>query len=172
MSARGAGSSVAYPIRQRAEPSTLKSMGGRLMVGPAAVVTALLVATAALPATAKAPSRFRADLTAANEVPAPSHVPKPAGGRFIGLLTGRTLEWTLRYHSLSTSVTEADLALGVQGQAGPVVLRLCGPCTTPVSGRVKLTSTEVAQLNGKKLYVNVRTSRNANGEVRGQALKR
>jgi hypothetical protein len=69
-------------------------------------------------------------------------------------------------------VTETDLALGVQGEDGPIVLRLCGPCTTPVSGRTKLSSTEVAQMNAKKLYVNVRTTRNPNGEVRGQALER
>ena len=145
---------------------------GRAFTTAAIVIAAAVLTTAALGATAVAPRRYRADLTAANEVPAPQHVPKNAGGRFTAELKGHTLSWTLKFHALGGKVTAADIHLGAKGQAGPVLVPLCGPCTSPADGTVKLTGAEIAALGAGKAYVDVHTVKNPNGEVRGQAYKR
>jgi hypothetical protein len=137
----------------------------------AATLAALVVAAAA-GAASTAARRYRADLVAGNEVPAAHRVPQNAGGRFIGKLTGRKLDWTLRLHTLSGTATSAALLLGSAGQTGPVVATLCAPCTTSVTGTTTLTHPQIAALNAKRLYVNVSTGRNPSGEVRGQVYRR
>ena len=133
---------------------------------------AALVVVAGTVAASTAPRRYRADLLAANEVPAAHHVPQNAGGRFIGRLTGRKLDWTLRLHTLSGTATSAALQLGAAGETGSVVATLCAPCTSSVTGKTTLTHPQIVALNAKKLYVNVSTARNPGGEVRGQAYRR
>ena len=50
----------------------------------------------------------------------------------------------------------------------PVLVPLCGPCTSPVTGRVTLTPKEIRLLVSGKTYVNVHTGKNPDGEIRGQ----
>lgn len=144
-------------------------MRGRGLTAAAAV---LVFAAGALAASGTAPRRFRADLTAASETPAPAHVPHLAGGRFTGRLLGRTLDWTLKFHTLSSKATAADIHLGTTGQTGPVALPLCSPCSSPATGKTKLTGAEIAELAARKLYVDLYTLKNPNGELRGQTYKR
>jgi hypothetical protein len=49
-----------------------------------------------------------------------------------------------------------------------VLVPLCGPCTSPVSGTATLTQDEINDLEAGQTYVNVHTAKNPNGEIRGQ----
>jgi hypothetical protein len=138
----------------------------------AAVLAAIVVTAAGLGSTAKAPPKFRADLSAQNEVPAPKGAPKLAGGRFVGTLKGHTLSWTLKFHTLSSGATAAHIHTGTKGQVGPVIIPLCGPCSSPASGTATVTGAQIAALGAGNVYVNVHTAKNPNGEVRGQTYKR
>src|SRR5262245_14036732 len=72
--------------------------------------------------------KFSATMNAAQEVGA---VKAPgATGHFKGSLNGRNLTWKLTFSRLSGPATAAHLHLGKKGVAGPVVLPLCGPCST------------------------------------------
>jgi len=52
--------------------------------------------------------------------------------------------------------------------SGGVVVPLCGPCTSPVTGTVTVSAVSATRLKKHLLYVNVHTAKNPNGEIRGQ----
>jgi hypothetical protein len=56
----------------------------------------------------------------------------------------------------------------VRGVTGAVVIPLCGPCTSPVTGSQSVTTDQIIDLKTRKMYVNVHTNRNPGGEIRGQ----
>ncbi len=58
--------------------------------------------------------------------------------------------------------------MGIRGKIGPVLITLCGPCTSPVSGTSTVTAAEIKDLRARSMYVNVHTAKNPNGEIRGQ----
>ena len=49
---------------------------------------------------------------------------------------------------------------------------LCGPCTSPASGKVQLTGAEITAIARGNAYVNVHTLKNPGGEIRGQTYPR
>jgi len=134
----------------------------------AAAVTMFVVAAVAVAANERTPKRYRANLTARAEVPAPKNAPRLAGGTFTGTLDGTTLKWDLRFHNLSGNATAAHIHMGAKGKPGPVIVPLCGPCKSRMSGTARLTSAQVSALAAGKTYVNVHTVKNAAGEIRGQ----
>jgi hypothetical protein len=54
------------------------------------------------------------------------------------------------------------------GKAGNVVIPLCAPCKSGVHGKATLSASLKRALAHHKLYVNVHTAKNPNGEIRGQ----
>jgi hypothetical protein len=112
-------------------------------------------------------SRFVATLTAAQEVPAPAGAPSGASGSFTATLQGKVLTWRLSFSHLSSAATAAYIHLGGAGAVGPQLLRLCGPCGSPASGRVTLSQVQVVDLMAGLTYVNLGTSDNPHGETRG-----
>jgi hypothetical protein len=137
------------------------------------LVLAALVAALAMTAFAGAAPRAKvimlaAKLTAKEEVP-PQVVKNTKGsGSFTGDLTGSKLTWTLRFSGLTGPAIAAHIHLGAMGQSGNVVVPLCGPCKSPVKGTAKLSAALIKALKVHKLYVNVHTAKNPNGEIRGQ----
>ena len=110
---------------------------------------------------------FSADLTGGQEVPP---VTTPARGSTTATLDGSTLDYTVQFSGLSGPATGAHFHgpaapgqnAGVQvniGQAG---------LASPIKGRAQLTDQQVADLKAGRLYVNIHTARNPNGELRGQ----
>ena len=137
------------------------------------LVPSFLVVAAALVlgATAFAASNgmgWSAKLTAAQEIPKQAVKAPNAKGAFNATLTGTTLKWKLTFSGLSGPASAAHIHLGAMGKAGGVVVALCGPCKTGVSGSAKLTKALIAAAGKHKLYVNVHTAKNPNGEIRGQ----
>ena len=126
----------------------------------------------ALAGTAGESYKVSSTLNAKSEVPAPKGAPAGAGGSFSGTYVenskGAVLTWKLTFSKLSGAATAAHIHMGKTGVAGPVVVPLCGPCKSPMSGKATISKAVIAALEGGKAYVNVHTTKNAAGEIRGQ----
>ena len=107
-------------------------------------------------------------LGSAQEVPAQVVKNTAAHGTFKGTLNGSTLTWTLTFSGLTGPATAAHIHMGAKGTSGNVVVPLCTPCKSPVKGSAKITGALKTAFAQHKLYVNVHTAKNPNGEIRGQ----
>lgn len=107
-------------------------------------------------------------LTAAQEIPAQAVMASAAHGAFTATLSGRELNWKLTFSKLSGPATAAHIHLGAKGKAGNVLIPLCGPCKSGVSGSAALTVAVTKDFTKHLLYVNVHTAKNPAGEIRGQ----
>jgi hypothetical protein len=140
----------------------------------ALVTVAVLALTAALAAGGLAAvqkegvKKLSAKLTAAREVPKPKGVPAAATGTFTGTLRGKKLTFRLTFSHLSGKAFAAHIHKGKAGTAGPVLVPLCGPCKSPVSKTVTVTSQARNAIEHAATYVNVHTPKNKGGEIRGQ----
>jgi CHRD domain len=116
--------------------------------------------------------QISAKLTAGNEIPAPKGDVGSATGTFIGTLTksdsGASLTWRLTFGSLSGDATAAHIHIAARGVAGPVVVPLCSPCTSPASGTANINATVLEAIEQDRAYVNVHTRANPAGEIRDQ----
>src|SRR5438105_12099345 len=112
----------------------------------ALVTLAVLALTATLAAGGLAAVRkegtykLSAKLTAAREVPKPKGVPAAATGTFTGTLKGKKLTFKLTFAHLSGKAFAAHIHKGKAGVSGPILVPLCGPCKSPVSKTVTVTS--------------------------------
>ena len=134
-----------------------------------AVVLAAALAAGGLAAVGKEGTyKLSAKLTAAREVPKPKGVPSGATGTFTGTLRGKKLTFRLTFAHLSGKATAAHIHKGKAGKSGPVLVALCGPCKSPVVKTVTVTSNQRDAIEHGATYVNVHTTKNAGGEIRGQ----
>jgi hypothetical protein len=134
----------------------------------AGTLAALAITAFAGAARNASPIMIAAKLTAKQEVPKQVVKNTKASGSFTGDITGTKLTWTLKFSHLTGPATAAHIHLGAMGVSGNVVVPLCTPCKSPVKGTAKLTKALLKDLKAHKLYVNVHTAKNPNGEIRGQ----
>jgi hypothetical protein len=118
----------------------------------------------------KAP-KFSAVLRAGQEVVRPRGVPASAAGHFTAKLTGRTLSWTLTFSHLSGRPTHTSLNKGMRGVNGAAFKVLCRYCVSPKHGTLTLTASQRDALLRGRAYVNIYTTRNTHGEIRGQIAR-
>ena len=118
---------------------------------------------------AATPTKLTATLNNAQEVPKPDA--DGGAGRFTGTLTGRSLKWKLTYRKLTGAATAAHIHLAKRGVAGAVAVSLCGPCMSGVHGKTKVSAKVARALKARGAYVNVHTTKNPDGEIRGQIRK-
>lgn len=129
---------------------------------------------------------FTAALTGAAEVPA---VNTTATGTTTFTLSGGTVNYSINTQNI-TAVTAAHIHLGPAGENGPVVVTLFsagGNPTGPVNGMLtqgSFTSADISANAGVSFdallelmrtggtYVNVHTTANPPGEIRGQIQRR
>ena len=139
----------------------------------AVVGAALVVAGLASAAPQQDAYNLTANLKARFEVPKPQGVPTGA----TGLFTGATVElennrarvtWRLTFSKLSGRAAAAHIHAGKPGKAGGVMLALCGPCRNGQRGNAAISGAQLRTIRAGRAYVNVHTSRNAAGELRGQ----
>jgi hypothetical protein len=138
-----------------------------------AVIGALVAASVAVGAK-PTPTTFKlkAALNIGQEKPIPKGTKLGASGRFTATLNGTSLTWRLTFKHLSGPATAAHIHQAPRKVAGPVIVPLCGPCTSPVTGGpTTLTADQVKDLLAGKYYVNVHTTKNPDGEIRGQITK-
>jgi hypothetical protein len=116
--------------------------------------------------------KLNAALTAAQEVPAPTGEVGAARGTFVATASatadGASLAWQLTFSSLTGPAAAAHIHLGERGQAGGVVVPLCGPCESPASGTANVDANVLTALQTGGAYANVHTPTNRAGEIRGQ----
>lgn len=135
------------------------------------------------------PMKVTAQLSGSQEVP-----PKQTmgTGSFQGNVTGnnKSISYRLSFSHLTTPVTMAHIHIGARGANGPVVVWLCGGGRRPACPRGggtvtgTITPGNVLAVGGLKAgdlagliklitagstYVNVHTTKNPGGEIRGQA---
>lgn len=91
-----------------------------------------------------------------------------AHGLFKGTLRGTTLTWKLTFSKLSGPSTAAHIHMAARGKSGPIVVPLCAPCTSGVTGTATISPALLADFKKHLLYVNVHTAKNPDGEIRGQ----
>jgi CHRD domain len=133
------------------------------------VVAALAFAALAVASPSKtAPGKLSAALNVGQEKPTPKGTKVGASGRFTATLSGTTLTWTLTFTHLSGAATAAHIHLGPRGTTGAVLVPLCAPCSTPATGKSTLTQSQIDNVKAGKTYVNAHTTKNPNGEIRGQ----
>lgn len=111
---------------------------------------------------------WTAALSSGQEVPKQVVKDPNAHGLFKGTLSGTMLKWKLTFAKLTGPATAAHIHMAAKGKPGPVVVPLCGPCTSGQTGTATLTATELAAFKKHLLYVNVHTAKNPAGEIRGQ----
>jgi hypothetical protein len=115
---------------------------------------------------------YRTVLTAGAEVPKPKAA-TGAGGLFASSITkdgtSYSISWKLTYRKLSSPAVAAHVHRGRVGIAGGVILALCGPCRTGQTGTAKVTKAVAEAMRKGMAYVNVHTTQNPAGEIRGQA---
>jgi len=82
-----------------------------------------------------------------------------------------TFSYTLRYSGLSGPVKAGHFHGPAEaGKNAGVALGISNMTESPVQGRAVLTSAQAADLLAGKWYVNLHTSANPGGEVRGQVI--
>ena len=97
------------------------------------------------------------------------HATKSHGtGSFTGDITGKKLKFTLKFSHLTGAATAAHIHMGANGVSGPVIVPLCGPCKTTVTGTVTINAAVLSAIKKGKAYVNVHTAKYPAGEIRGQ----
>jgi hypothetical protein len=113
-----------------------------------------------------------ATLNAKSEVPAPKGAPGATGsfsGKYVEKKDGSAVfTWKLSFSNLTGSATAAHIHMGKPGVAGGVIVPLCGPCTSGKAGKTTITKANIDAIEGGKAYVNVHTTKNPGGEIRGQ----
>jgi hypothetical protein len=129
----------------------------------------LVVAVGAASAAQTASHKIKATLNVGQEVPKPVGKLTGAGGTFTATMTDAgKITWKLTFKGLSGKAMAAHIHIAKVGKPGPVVLPLCGPCTSGQSGSGSVTKAQVKQIEAHGAYVNVHTAQNAGGEIRGQ----
>jgi hypothetical protein len=139
------------------------------VIGFVAVGIALVVSAGAAARPEATSIQLRTVMNAQQEVPAPSGDVSNARGTFSATLnTGGSISWQMSFSGLTGAAGAAHIHQAAAGSPGPVVLALCGPCQSPLSGTGTVTEAVVAAIESGAAYVNVHTAANGPGEIRGQ----
>jgi hypothetical protein len=117
--------------------------------------------------------KLTANLKPRLEVPRPKGVPVGATGLFTGTAVEMSndrarVTWRLTFSKLSGPAIAAHIHAGRAGKAGPILVALCGPCRNGQRGSKTITHAQLRTMESGGTYVNVHTTKNAAGEIRGQ----
>ena len=133
-------------------------------------LTAALTVAAVGSALAQANTTLQATMTGAAHVP-PVETEATGTGTFTWNPTTMTLTWNITYTGLSGPVIRATLSgPAAAGANGTPILSLGNNLATPINGTATLSATQATQLLAGQWYVDIRTSQNRAGEIRGQIL--
>jgi hypothetical protein len=109
-------------------------------------------------------------MTAADEVPPPTGAPANAGGTAeLELEDDNTLSYNVTVHDLSGPALAAHIHEAPVGTPGGIIFTFSKTSDTTFAGTTAaLTAEQVAKLLSGAYYVNVHTTANVAGEIRGQ----
>lgn len=114
---------------------------------------------------------FRAVLSGRSAVPSTD---SPAQGELVAVLNRKTgvLQWKLNFSGLSGPVRAGSFhSPGMSDEVAAPVVSLGRSVLSPSEGRAKLTPKQRADLLSGQWYVNLRTARYPEGEIRGQMIE-
>lgn len=111
---------------------------------------------------------YVATLTGAREVPPTTSTATGTATMTLDS-TETTITWNIT-HTV-TAPTGGHIHTGFAYESGNVAISLGTVLTSPITGSAAITAAQVADLKAGKLYVNLHTAGNPNGELRGQLLK-
>ena len=134
---------------------------------PTGSTSAISAASAILAKTVQT-AGFNAVLRSNQEVRKPIRAQTGAAGHFTAKLTGKTLRWTLTFSHLSGRPTVAGMNTGLRKANGAAFKTLCRRCYSPSHGTLTLTTSQLNSMLAGRTYVNIHTTRNSLGEIRGQ----
>src|SRR4051812_13510578 len=81
----------------------------------------------------------------------------------------KKLSWTVKYSGLSGPATAAHIhGPAAKGENAAPVVPFKGKLKSPIKGSAELTDAQAADLAAGNYYVNVHTTANKDGEIRGQ----
>jgi hypothetical protein len=139
----------------------------RKVIAAVAVAAALVLAAVAFADT----YTFNTKLTPGADVPKPKGAPNAKGtfsGKYVERQGGATLTWKLSYSGLTGPALQAHIHSGKPGVAGNIIVPLCGPCHSGMTGTARIKESVIRALESGGAYVNVHTKKNPAGEIRGQ----
>lgn len=137
-------------------------------------VTLLLLAWAVTAVSTQAPTRFRGRLSI---VPVDfSTVGTTSGsGEVTAEIQGRNLQLEFQFAGLSSEATRAELRAAAKGRRGPVEFAFDVPATRLTTGHlshtVTLTEPQRHELLEERYYLQIQTTGNPGGEIRGWLLR-
>ena len=111
---------------------------------------------------------FTAVANGAQEVPTVTTTATAVGSFIASRVTGK-ITYNIVANGLSGAITGAHLHFGNVGVSGPVSLTLSSSGNT-LSGTVAVTNAIFDSLANNRMYLNIHTTANPNGEIRGQVL--
>jgi hypothetical protein len=138
------------------------------LIGAVAVVAALVAAAVAFAASTY---KVSATLKPGLDVPKPKGAANAHGsftGTYVENKTGATLKWKLTFAGLTGPALQAHIHQGKPGVSGNVLVPLCAPCHSGMTGTVHISKAVVNAMEKGNTYVNVHTKKNLPGEIRGQ----
>ena len=113
---------------------------------------------------------LKAQLAGSNEVPANAST---GTGSLNATLDKKSnvLSWTLSYSGLTGPVKAGHFhGPAMQGANAGVALPFTGPLESPIKGTATLTPEQAQAVLAGKWYVNLHTTANPGGELRGQVM--
>jgi hypothetical protein len=120
-------------------------------------------------------TKYSSTLGIRAEIPKPKGASPNAGGQFAMTLTRSgskySITWSLTFYRLTGKALAAHIHVGPPSGTGPVVVPLCGPCTSGQTGKASVPASLFAALTAQTAYVNVHTAKNPDGEIRGRIYK-
>lgn len=113
--------------------------------------------------------KFKADLTGSEEVP-PVETQATGSADITYDSESKELSWTVEHSGLSGDVTAAHFhGPAAPGENAPPVVPI--DVANLAQGSATLDDTQATALTEGKLYLNLHTAANPNGEIRGQVMK-
>ncbi len=115
---------------------------------------------------------YKADLTGKMESPANDSKGTGAVDASYDTTT-KKLSWTVTYTGTTGPATAAHFhGPAAVGANAPPLVPLSGSMTSPMKGDATLTDAQATDLAAGKMYFNLHTAANKDGELRGQVMKK
>jgi hypothetical protein len=136
-------------------------------VATLAMVLVVVSAAASSNASSHSTTKLKAFMTVNQSIPAPKGA--HGSGTFTATVSGTTIKWRMTFSGMTGPVGAAHIHAALAGKANPTpAVSLCGPCHSGQTGTATASAAVLKKILGGATYVNLHTTKNPGGEIRGQ----